>query len=739
MSCSKLRFRRLLTAVALFAATWATPAVYAQAEPRALLEYFEDEFEVEITDTDGIPRDVFLGQEIFPGDFIQTFDSTVELRLDPNGTIIKVGPQTAFAIDSIQGRDGADRSAFDLSVGRIRAVVARTGGAAYEFRTPFAVGGVRGTDFVLDVVPNDSNAIFVRSGGVQFTNLATGESVLVIEGQGADVFAGTFGATPVPADQMRSLFDSLEFQALEPLDVNPPGGGPPPEAESADSAPGETETEPVAETEAPEPAAGNAVADRFLELLRLEAGSVLLNGRTYGKVVLQPEIQRDRFALGFYVPIVFSDNLFDATSWHRPGGNNEWSFGTDQDWGANPWGALGDLATDAALKVEYARYGEPGDPLFAKVGSLRGMTLGHGILVHDYANDWDVPATRRIGLSLGIDRQKNGLELLVNDLLNPALYGARLYYRPFSAPLAFGLSATADLGPASTLPQDGVDPEYEALYGQTRAIDPILINVALDLAFPVVDTERLRLVAFSDIAAPIPYLREEVTVGDGADQGLQTGIVVDPDSGELLNFGTMTGVIGTAGRLRFRGDYRTFRGLFRPFYVSGPYDRIRGRLAAETVGYFANSGDDRYDNYGMGFYGEAALSLARERLLLRAGYLWPWQVEETGGWRPADDDQLLLELRAEEGLLPIPLSAAFRYERRGFVPTLYDRGDYDGADLFDENTTLRGELAYRVSPGLSLALTASTALVYTDAGEVEYNGGRPETATTVTIETRIGY
>jgi hypothetical protein len=736
LSCSKLRFRRFLTAAALVSITWATPAVYAQTEPRALLEYFEDEFEVEITDTDGIPRDVFLGQDLFPGDLIQTFDSTVELRLDPNGTIIKVAPQTSFAIDSIQGREEADRSAFALSVGRIRAVAARSGGAAYEFRTPFAVGGVRGTDFVLEVVPNDSNAIFVRSGGVEFTNLATGESVLVSEGQGADVFAGIFGAAPVPSEQMRSLFDSLEFQALEPLDVNRPGGEPAPEPESTDPAPEEADEEPQASDQPPqdtEATVGNAVMDRFLEALRLDTGSVLLDGRTYGKLVLQPEIRRERFALGFYVPILFSDNLFDAGSWYRPGGNNEWSFGSDKDWQADPWGALGDLATDAALKIRYARYGEQGDPFFAKIGNLTGMTLGHGILVHDYANDWDFPATRRIGLNLGVDREKNGLELLVNDLLDPALYGARLYYRPFSAPLAFGVSATADLKPSSTLPQD------EPLYDQTRASDPILINVGLDLEFPVVDSERLRLVAFSDIAAPIPYLRDDVTIGNGADRGLQTGIVVDPDSGELLNFGTMTGVIGSVGRLRFRGDYRTFRGVFRPFYVSGPYDRLRGRLAAETVGYFVDNEADRYDNYGMGFYGEAALSLARERLLLRAGYLWPWEVEEAGGWRPGDDDQLLVELRAEEGLFPIPLSAAFRYERRGFVPTLYGRGDYDGAGLFDANTTLRSEVAYRVSPGLSLALTASTALVYTDDGEIAYADGRPETATTVTIETRIGY
>jgi hypothetical protein len=736
LSCSKPRVRRVFAVATLLLVAWATPTVYAQSEPRAVLEYFEDEFEVEITDADGIPRDVFLGQDLFPGDFIQTFDSTVELRLDPNGTIIKVAPQTAFAIDSIQGREGADRSAFDLSVGRIRAVAARAGGSAYEFRTPFAVGGVRGTDFVLDVAPNSNNAIFVRSGSVEFTNLTTGESILVNEGQGADVFAETFGAAPIPAGQLRSLFDSLEFQALEPLDVNRPEGEPPSDAETADPEPAGTGEEPQASDQSPQatdPRVGNAATDRLLEILRLEAGSVLVDGRTYGKVVFQPEIRRDRFALGFYVPIVYSDNLFDATSWYRPGGNNEWSFGADKDWQANPWGALGDLATDAALKLRYARYREQGDPFFAKVGNLSGITLGHGILVHDYANDWDFPGTRRIGFNLGIDRERNGVELLVNDLLDPALYGARLYYRPFSAPLGFGLSATADLRPASTLPQD------EPLYDQTRTTDPILVNVGLDLEFPVVDSERLRLVAFSDIAAPIPYLREDVTDGNGADSGLQTGIVVDPESGELLNFGTMTGVLGSVGRLRFRGDYRTFRGIFRPFYVSGPYDRIRGQLAAETVGYFVDSDADRYDNYGMGFYGEAALSLVRDRLLVRAGYLWPWEVAETGGWQPADDDQLLLEIRAEERLLPIPLSVALRYERRGFVPTLYDRGDYEGAGLFDANTTLRGEVAYRVSPGLSLALTASTALVYTDDGEIAYNDGRPETATTVTVETRIGY
>ena len=726
------------------AALIAVPAavVSAQAEPGAVLEFFEDEFEVEITDIDGIPRDVFLGQDLLPGDFIQTFDSTAELRLEPNGTIIKIAPDSSFAIESIQGREGAQTSSFDLSLGRVRAVAARAGGNAYEFRTPFAVGGVRGTDFILEVVPNESNAVVVQTGALEFTDLASGNSILVNAGESADVFASSFQAVAVPPGQLRELFSGLEFQAVDPLSVNQGPETQEPTAEPAVEDPEPPESDPDPSQEMPsagsEPA-GNPAMDRFLELLRLEAGSVLLDGRTYGKVVLQPEIRRERFAIGFYLPIVYSDNLFDAGSWYRPGGNNEWSFGSDQDWQGDPWGALGDVATDAALKLQYARYGEQRDPFFAKIGNISGLTLGHGILVYDYANDWDFPATRRIGLNLGIDRERNGLEVLVNDLLEPALYGARLYYRPFSAPLAFGLSATADLKPAEALPETAENPADAALFDEVRRVDPILLNVALDIEFPVVDSERLRLVAFSDIAAPIPYLREGVELGDGQDAGLQTAHLVDAQTGELMNFGTMTGVLGTLGPLRFRGDYRTFRGIFRPFYVSGPYDRLRGRLAAETVGYFIDADADPYNNYGMAFYGEAGLSLVRERLLLRAGYLWPWQVEATGGWGPVDDDQLLVELRAEEGLLPVPLSAALRYERRGFVPTLYDRGEFQDATLFDANTTLRGELAYRVAPGLSLALTASTALVYTDDGEIAYDEGRPETATTVTVETRIGY
>ncbi len=702
-------------------------------QPQAVVEYFEDEFEVEITDSDGVPREVILGQDLYPGDLIRTFDSTVEIRLEPNGTIIKIAPESSFTIEEIQGRDDAEKSSFRLTAGRLRTVVRRAVGDEYEFRTPFAVGGVRGTDFVLDVVPGATDALFVQSGGVRFTQVSTGRSIFVEAGEGADALSDAFGAQPVAAAELRSLFDGLEFQALDPADVSAPR----PET-TQDSTTDDGRTE-APEGEPAQEATGNAFMDNLLRHLRIQAGSVVIDRRTYGRVVIQPEIRRDTFALGFYLPVVYQENLFDATTWYQPGGNNEWSFGTDYDWDEEPKNATRDLATDIGLKFRYLAIGEQDDPFYVLAGNLRGMTLGHGMLVYDYANDWDFPAVRRIGLLVGLDRERNGMELLVNDLLQPELYGARLYYRPFSAPLAFGMSATADVSAAEQLPDSTASASDQSLYAEARRVDPILLNVGLDLEFPVMDTDRLRLVAFSDIATPVPYLREDVQLGDGAVRGLKTAILVDPETGELLNFGTMTGIFGRVGSVHFRGDYRSYRGLFRPFYVSGAYDRIRGRLAANTVGYFADTKNEDYDNYGMGFYGEAAIELFRDRLWLRGGYLWPWDVKETGGWTPADDDQLLAEVRIREDLLPIPLTASLRYERRGFVPTLLNRGRFEDAGLFDASTTLRGDVAYRLSPGLSVAVTASTTLVYTDDGEIQYDDGRPQTATTIAVETRIGY
>ena len=62
------------------------------------------------------------------------------------------------------------------------------------------------------------------------------------------------------------------------------------------------------------------------------------------------------------------------TPWYHPSGNDEWSFGTDQ----NGWVDVSlDVVSDLFLKIRYLQWGDNGDDFYLKFGNLSNMTIGH--------------------------------------------------------------------------------------------------------------------------------------------------------------------------------------------------------------------------------------------------------------------------------------------------------------------------------------------------------------------------
>ena len=184
----------------------------------------------------------------------------------------------------------------------------------------------------------------------------------------------------------------------------------------------------------------------------MEIGSVTIDGTSYSKVVLAPEVRIGRLKLGLYLPVIYNDDLFNPSTWYEPGGNNEWDFGA-RYWGTNTFKAVMDVAADLVLKVKYLEYGQPlEDPFFVKIGNLHDLTIGHGLIMRNYRNDSDFPSIRRTGVNTGIDFGRFGFEALANDLPVPEVFGARLYFRPIkNSKLAFGISGVADLAASKDL------------------------------------------------------------------------------------------------------------------------------------------------------------------------------------------------------------------------------------------------------------------------------------------------
>jgi len=604
-------------------------------------------------------EDIYFGFQLGPDFIIETGPGSYAEIVLPNGHILKLAESTEVKLDAVVARAQSGDDRVSVSRGRLRSVVASLAGTNRSFAvvTPSAVGGVRGTDFVTEVLLDaagnvTSEAVGVLEGLVAF---ARGDSeISVAAGQFADALASTFQPTAGDiASRFYSGLDSLSERAqqtaqqIASLLPEPVAEEPPPEPEP-EPQPVDSEPEPEApvsnvqptvvtsdtgttgggdETPSGEDSGGGPI-DQFVanltEALGVDIGTIGIDGTTYSKLVAQPTFELGKLSAGLYLPIIYNGDLFSRSDWFRPKGQDEWSFGFDIGYRADPLAAILDLVRDVALKIKFIEWGDQRDPFFFKVGNLDTLTLGHGLLMRNYANNIEFPAVRRIGFNLGIDFGGFGFEALTNDLAAPELFGARMYVRPVpSFPLAVGISGVVDIGPARDLPSDlNPDPDVtDPVFVDERAADPIFNSLALDLDLPIINREAVSLIAYGDIGGLLPYLRAAY---GSVPAGFQwNALWYDPGTGgQLRNYGIAAGVTGAVSVLDYRLEFRNFRGIFEPSFYDSNYDRIRGEKARDVLAYLADPGNPEYEHQTLGIFGEAGFTVA-DLVRLEAGYLWP--------------------------------------------------------------------------------------------------------------------
>jgi len=712
-------------------------ALIAQSgEPYAILAYYEDDTQIEVLDTEKTPVGVYFGMTLQQGDTVRTNGTVAELQLDPNGSIIKLSENTVFTIDQLQ-RSPETSNNFSLTAGRIRAIASSAGlGNRYQVSTPSAVCGVRGTDF--GIIAGDAiEQVFVNSGVVEFVKMATQESLTLTQGMAADALAAVFEAIQLSQEQLQQLVESMQFEELNPTSVPGHEVSAPPQEDQEDE--GEPEPED-GEGETPDegtiPAAGGEEADYVQakdggesvlmgaigEMLGFEIGTITIDGDTWSKAVIKPRFQFGKMKLGLYLPIVYRDDLFNRDQWYTPEGNDEWSFGTDYDWQDDPAEAFGDALVDLSLKIHYLEWGEQRDPFYLKLGNLHNMTLGHGTIMKNFANDLDFPAVRRTGINLGIDGKKMGFEAVVNDFAQPEIFGGRFYFRPVGR---FALGATSVLD---------IDPLGKADGPVQASIDSMsFLAFGLDAELPIFENDVISIIPFADAAAMVPE----------KDGTMQWDILYDDTAGSFgdsfRNYGLTTGIFGNVLFVDYNLEFRYYNGIFRPTFFGPTYERIRGTLAANTDEYLTyletGSGSSDYDETVMGIYGGAhtvLLGIAD----ISAGYMWPWRSYDDLDDPTAFNDEFNLSLY----LLPevakvIKVYGGIQYYRTNFLPAFWS----DELSLFDSYSMLMGEIVYPIEP-LEIALIVATTVKHDSEGNIVYDSnGNPERIPSVTIETRIKF
>jgi hypothetical protein len=308
-----------------------------------------------------------------------------------------------------------------------------------------------------------------------------------------------------------------------------------------------------------------------------------------------------------------------------------------------------------------------------------------------YANDSNFPTERKIGLDLGVNREKGGLELIVNDAADPEIFGFRAHTRPFApgARLGIGLSALADL-----------NPERLAYEGTAALGNPMFFNAGIDLDQPIVEREALSVILFADATSMIPYFREDV-VGYNVTSGFNSDAVWY--DGKPKNWGFDAGIFGKLLILDYRLEFLLSDGIAQtPFY--GPlYDLESPGKVLDLVQYLDNPADPQYNLQRMGVYGE--LGYTWEKVLyITGGYNWNWPINPVPG--EFVDDDFWVEFGLFEDLLPVYGSIALT--RKGLFAPL---ANGETITFFDQNLVLSGELVYPISPLMELALLVQSNVI----------------------------
>jgi len=355
-----------------------------------------------------------------------------------------------------------------------------------------------------------------------------------------------------------------------------------------------------------------------------ELGATIIDGEAYWVVRFRPELTLGKVGIGLDIELLMNDDEGIR----------------DNDWdNSHKWVRL----------IRYVQYGHPFDPLYARVGALDDVVVGHGFIVNHYTN-WYDEDYRRLGFDLGLSANAVGIEAFSSNLGRWEIIGTRAWMAPLSA-LTSSLAGRVRLG--GTVAAD-LDPD------ERSETDDEVVVVGADAELPLLYGPPFRLYLYADHAQIVDY---------GQGQGLGIG-------GE---FGRFMGISEIQARLerRFLGD-RFIPAYFDAFYGVERYQKIYDSTADTS---FVIRKEDILDTVerGRAVYGE-----------LRGVVLG--LVSLLGSYQYTDN-------RSHSGILHLEASLeTFKglVDLRGRI----DKSSIEKtSDIFeaDNRTLLEGEIGYRLN------------------------------------------
>ena len=408
-------------------------------------------------------------------------------------------------------------------------------------------------------------------------------------------------------------------------------------------------------------------------------GLSFIDGSAYARVQLQPDIPIGKFGLGLDLVFLF----------------NPYAEGDEPRFLAED-GETWDNASTWLRLVRYIRYAQPYDPFYFRLGEFDYLTIGHGSIMSGYSNH------DRRGLHLNVRKSdsKYGIEMVLNDLGNPRIFGGRGFVRPLLRPENNNLFTRLELG--ATYITD-IDPD--SMVEDEKPFQA----VGADIGFPIIEKSSFRLDLYNDLAVHAAPLAPESTVMEDSnplDVTLQSDkTTTDPDSTlsretmtdkedtleTEVTWGNATGIGFVANSIIFKFEYR----IFRDGYIPSVFDY------AYELGMPVFWGYEKSDEARRGFFSQIILKPIP-------------QLHLFGTFENYNNNTSKLYIGAKEsGLIPRLQFRAFYTKRNigedgetGFFTDLVD---------LDDKSAFNIEIRYEVVPPIQ------TILVY------EYRFRRVET------------
>ncbi len=173
---------------------------------------------------DGKTARAKVGQKVFPQDTIITGpDSRAKVVMIDNNEI-NVSPDSEVAFEKYEYKPGENKKDVLLNViyGKVRSKVEQKYDGKttkFQVKTPSAVAGVRGTDFITGYdLGTKETSVVTFHGAVEFKSSTGGQAVMVNVGQSASATAGKSPSmpAPVPPSELKSLDKESKAETATP-------------------------------------------------------------------------------------------------------------------------------------------------------------------------------------------------------------------------------------------------------------------------------------------------------------------------------------------------------------------------------------------------------------------------------------------------------------------------------------------------------------------------------------------